>query len=238
MRLPADYEQSPFVQWRDFIYNFPWKQGEHLSAIGPTGAGKTTLTNNVLHLREFVLFLQTKKKDPTVEWLKRNRGFVVKSDIGELVPEVTPKVILRPQFPNLPARKLADYHAEFFQDALSMVFRVGGWTVVADEVRYLTQNLKLAEDMEILWLQGRSLGVTVVASTQRPAFVPLSLYDAPTHLFFWRDNDEVNLRRIGGLGGINAAAVRYEVATLPHHEILYVNTRQGLRLRTKVEVTA
>jgi hypothetical protein len=58
------------------------------------------------------------------------------------------------------------------------------------------------------------------------------LYDQATHLFFWRDNDDANLKRIGGIGSLDARLVRDTVAALPHHETLYVNTRTGRLVQT------
>ena len=34
------------VPWNSFLKTFDWKQGEHVAAIAPTGAGKTTLFKN------------------------------------------------------------------------------------------------------------------------------------------------------------------------------------------------
>jgi len=65
--------------------------------------------------------------------------------------------------------------------------------------------------------------------------VPLFMYDQATHLFLFSDNDETNLRRVGGLGGLSARVVRETVAALPHHDVLYVNTRRRLLVHTRVE---
>jgi hypothetical protein len=62
------------------------------------------------------------------------------------------------------------------------------------------------------------------------------LYDQATHLFFWRDNDEANLKRIGGIGFLDAKLIRGTVAELPEHEALYINTRTGSLIRTQVDL--
>jgi len=89
----------------------------------------------------------------------------------------------------------------------------------------------------LLWTQGRSNKITVVAGCQRPAFVPTEIYDQATHIFLWGDNDENNLKRIGGIGALNAKEVKLAVAELPKYHILYLNTRTNEMLRTKVELT-
>ena len=62
------------------------------------------------------------------------------------------------------------------------------------------------------------------------------MYDQATHIFFWRDNDELNLKRIGGIGWLNSKEIRTTVASLPEHVCLYVNTRTGTMITTKVEL--
>lgn len=215
------------MQW------FTWKQGEHITLVGPTGSGKSMLIEQLLERRKFVVVLATKKRDATIERL-RKEGFKFTSNWDQVNAEMTPHIVYRPPFPNVSATELRNIHSNLFADILTSIFRQGGWTVVADEVRYLTEFLRLKNEMELLWLQGRSLGISVVAATQRPANIPLTAYDQATHLFFWRDNDETNLKRIGGLGGLSAKDIRHEVAILGRHEVLYLNTRTGEGIRTKV----
>lgn len=227
---------SEFKPWPEFVADMQWRQGEHLTAVGPTGSGKTTLTNNLLEKRRFVIFAATKKRDPTVDWLKKNQGFRVVNRIEQLHPQVHNRFIYKPSFPDVGARGLRDQHAEFFRELLNHVFVNGNWTLDLDEVRYLTEFLGLTQEYELLLLQGRSLGVTVLSKTQRPKRIPLTAFDQATHLFFWKDNDEENLKRIASLGAAHdARAIRAEVARLPHHEVLYLNTATGEKVRTKVD---
>ena len=62
------------------------------------------------------------------------------------------------------------------------------------------------------------------------------MYDQATWLFFFRENDERNLRRIGGIGGLETKAIATTVANLEMHEFLAVNTRTGDMWRSKVEL--
>lgn len=234
--MPYEF-QSEYVEWERFFNWLKWKQGEHLTAIGPTGTGKTTLLVALLKKRDYVLFLATKKKDRTVDMLAR-QGYKIVSDYREIQPEVDHKVILKPPFPNVDAQELKRLHQKVFRDALNWVFRTGAWCVVGDEIRYITEYLRLEAEMELLWLQGRSLHITIAAATQRPRAIPLTAYDQATHLFFWRDSDRQNQQRIAEISGvdIDPKELMREVANLPRHELLYVNTRTGEGVRTKVEV--
>jgi energy-coupling factor transporter ATP-binding protein EcfA2 len=215
------------VPWDEFFRYFrgAWRQGEHVSYIGPTGSGKTTLALSVLPIRQYVLALATKPKDATMDRLH-------KAERWPITPQwpmtgrhrSANRVILWPPF-----KRPEDVHnqQQVMHAAIVDAFTAGGWTIFADELFYLCRYLGLQRTLEMVWTQGRSVGITLVGGTQRPAHVPLLAYDQATHLFFWRDNDETNLRRIAGLGGLNSQAIRRTVAALPKHHALYLNTRTG-----------
>ena len=238
-----DFHGVPVVTWADFLADFRWRQGEHVSLIGPTGAGKTTLALALLPMRDYVTVLGTKPKDSTLDklvtrdhydkltaWPKRGpRTYGVRMSDG--TERTRASVVLWPPF-----RAAGDKQrqADVFDHALGEMFAAGSWCIFADEVFYLCKELGLEQHLTTIWTQGRSLGLSLVAGTQRPAFVPLYLYDQATHLFLWNDNDETNLRRVGGLGGLSAAKVRAIVAALPHHAVLYVNTRTRRLAVTRV----
>jgi hypothetical protein len=67
---------------------------------------------------------------------------------------------------------------------------------------------------------------------QRPSRIPLEMFDQTTHLFFWRDNDERNLKTMGGIGWLSAGPIRSFVANLDPYQVLYINTRNGQMWRT------
>lgn len=229
----ADIEQVP---WDSFLADFKWRQGEHLSAVGVTGSGKSTLINHLLPARRHVIFLATKSRDPTVDWLRKNQNYKLVNDPRNIHPEITPRVILRPKFPHVEAEELFKLHAETFRPALNMAFRDGGWTIVIDEAAYFAEDLRLTAPMKLLWQQGRSLKTTVVAGTQRPAFVPLAMYSQARHVFFWRASDDRDIKRVSELGTADKKLIREAIPQLPEFHVLYVNTKTGQIVHTKVEI--
>jgi DNA helicase HerA-like ATPase len=114
------------------------------------------------------------------------------------------------------------------------MFREGQWCIYIDELYYLCHFLGLSADLELLWTQGRSHGVSLVGSTQRPAWVPLFMYSAATHVFFFRHSDETDAKRIANLSAGDPATIRSEVRNLRRHEFLYADTRNGTLLVSKV----
>lgn len=231
------------LPWSEFDRQWVWQPGEHVTLIGPTGRGKTTLETAILPRRKYVVFFSTKRVDSTQERLQR-QGYKVVSDPAQLNAEVTPHAIIRPSWRDgLSAKAIKKQHAEIFQDALMRCFDQGGWTVVLDEARYLSRDLNLEGDMQLLWLQGRSLGISVVAGTQRPRWIPLEAYDQATHLFFFKDTDRANVDRQAELAGLNRQAIQEIVPRLRMvnpgtraSEILYANKDTDELVTTHVEV--
>lgn len=217
-----------FLPWEEFDRRLKWRQGEHLTMVGPTGGGKTTLATHLLPRRDYIIVFATKKRDPLINRLKGN-GYETITDADAIHKDVSRKFILAPPVSGV---KSLGKQRSVFESALNTVFRQTGWTLFLDETRYICDYLGLAADCELLWQQGRSLGVTMVAGTQRPVKIPLFAYDQATHLFFWRDNDDHNLKRLGGLGGISRRTIIDAVSVLELHEVLYLNTRNGTLLRT------
>lgn len=71
--MSTDPERLP---WDEFLAGrFVWNQGEHVTLIGPTGSGKTTLALALLPMRRYVLAFGTKPKDRTLDTLVRQAGW-------------------------------------------------------------------------------------------------------------------------------------------------------------------
>lgn len=215
---------APVVSWERFRHQiFEWTQGEHIAFIGPTGQGKTTTALQILDERQFVTVFATKPRDETMEYLFEN-GFVRFKEWKNSDPEQIPHRVLWP-----PAERLysAQSQRAVFRTALDQIYPQGGWCVYFDELWYFVNHLRMGHEVKTYLLQARSLDISVVCATQRPSQVPLEVYDMSTHLFFWRDNDDRNLKRLSELNSVNGQMVRAIVSRLPLHQFLYINTRVG-----------
>lgn len=230
-------EQIERLSWPEFVASFRWEQGEHVSLIGPTGQGKTIAALALLGLRQYVTIVSTKAADPVMEALLerdrgRRRGYRrIGSWPPPAHPSIMPRVVLWP-----PYRGKGDVpeQAAKVEAALDAMFREGRWCIYVDELYYLCHFLGLAADLELIWTQGRSHGVSLVGSTQRPAWVPLFMYSAATHVFFFRHNDEADAKRIANMNAGDPRTIRDAVRSLGQHEFLYVDTRTGRMCRSKV----
>jgi hypothetical protein len=222
----------PQLEWDDFLKKFRWKQGEHMTAIGPTQSGKTTLIKALLPLRKFVCVGVTKKRDPLIKQFE-DEGYKRMKSWKEVPHEMEPRVLLHPPFARTEPKERHQH--EEFAYALDRCFDQGHWTFYADELPYLVDELKLERKLKRHWNQGQGMKTSLVSSAQRPAFLPLLAYSAATHVFFFKTTDEADLKRIGGLGGINNKLIRDTVAVLDFRHVLYLHTRSGKMYITKVD---
>lgn len=233
---------APRIPWNRFAGTgkmFDPSPGEHVGIIGPTGQGKTVLQNHILPLFPFVAVFATKRVDVSMNDLVERGGYVRLAAWHRLNPIDAPRRVIWPQANSL--KDTIPRQREIFEDAINSIFMEGGrpannpvgWAIAIDELWYFTNMLKLDTEIKMILLQGRSAGISLIAATQRPAWVPLEVYDQSTHLFFFRDNDSRNLDRIAGIGVADRGAVKDLIANLDKHQVLYVNTRTGQMARTR-----
>lgn len=225
----------PKVEWDDFVTQFTlgdlaWLQGEHVSLIGPTGAGKTTLAYFILPMRQYSVVMATKPKSPSLSRFGRDHGYKVLKEWENLSPTRVPKRII---WPNM--RSLTDLpnQVRVIGDTFSNIFMEGGWSLYIDELRYVTTELGFKRWVNLYLLQGRELGISLVVSSQRPAWIPLEVFDQATHLFFWNDRDDRNLSRIAGISSMDTYLIRDTIVNLERHQFLYINTRTGSMVISK-----
>lgn len=227
------------LSWEEFLGRFQWNQGEHVGMIGPTGSGKTTLALHLLPMRNYVTILATKPRDPTLDKFgkalnfRRTEEWRPRHWLGfkrQLDPRKYPRRMI---WPNAKKLDSIGVQRDAFQDALGHMYVDGGWCVYCDELWVMMKHLGLEKEIKTYLQQSRSLNISLVVATQRPAFIPLEVYDQSTHLFFWRDNDERNLKRISGIGWRSARLIQQAVSELALHDVLYIHTRDGTMIQTR-----
>lgn len=261
--LPTLPPYVPVVDWDAFLAGHPevytaaggakwpgftWNQDEHVTLIGPTGVGKSTLVRELLPYRKFVWIAGAKPVDETLDKYVREDGFTIKDMLAALpkarrrrnfqTRQVTVepiKLLVRPKFVDSETGlSYEDHQASIFRPLLRQSFAEGGWCHVADDLDYMVNDLGLERYYRRLYALGRAGKSIVVSNLQRPRNVPLLAYSSATHLFIYCTNDDDDLKRLEGLGGLPTKLIRSIVASLPHHVVLYVNTRDRSMAVTKV----
>ena len=245
--LPPD-EMAPVIEWDDFMTyvlgsskpELRWSQSHHMALIGPTESGKSTALHGMLPLRDYVTMFGTKIRDRTLDSYVDSGYFTriydwppkVRRGLGtrRATAAEMPRRLLWPDVTSLEA---VPSMAPVFERAVSDIYGQGGWCVVWDEFWLQCEILKMRQTAKILLQQARSNDISMVMGMQRPAWIPPEVFDQTRHLLFWRDNDELNLKRIGGVGWLNSGPIRAFVANLEPYQILYVNNRTGYMYRTR-----
>ena len=239
---PPD-ESAPVLEWDDFLtYALDWRQDQHLAAVGPTGQGKSTTIHGLVDAnRSYVAYLATKPRDATLDAYIAKGGYVRTGEwpmtrgrgpFRRPVPAAdAPRRLVWPDATRLNSEL---EQIRVFKAALADIYSSGGWCTVWDDFWYLSVLLGLERDAKKFLYNARSNDIPFVLGAQRPAGNRLvEIFDQADHILFFRDNDEANLRRIGGVGWLSSDLIRGHVANLEQYQFLYCNTRSGWMYRSR-----
>lgn len=152
---------------------FAWLPGEHVTAIGDTGTGKTYLLAELVRFRKYVIVFKT-KADPDDD--KKWRGFHRTQRAKTMDNVRFEHILLDPEY---------RYQTREGVEMLERVYLQGGWTVVIDEL-WIAERIGLKHQIERLLTQGRSKGISVVLGQQRPVTTSRFAISQTTHLFTFR----------------------------------------------------
>lgn len=206
--------------------------GQHMFIAAPTGSGKSEMA---LALTDYdrenmhVVNMVTKPTDDTFSGPRTahwDRIDTWDPKRGKPSPYMD-RVLLWPK-PLETMEQTRALQRRVFHDALNSIFRTGRRRVVIDELHYMSDPsfLGLSSDIASLHHFGRSLGITMVTLTQRPAWVPKIIYSSVDHAYIGRTTDRDDLKRLSDFGGINSRELANAVAALPSkHDFVYVNPR-------------
>jgi hypothetical protein len=178
-------------------------QPEHVEVLGPTGSGKsywekTVLKERVRLRRSAVVILLTKPADKTLaamdwpviskwppsQWNDRNR-----------------QVIFHARSHGL-GKGARQRQADQVEQLLDGLWHEDANVVLAvDEIAYVEQELGLRTHMTTFFREGRTLGITIMASTQRPAGVSRAVHSETAWVVAFAPKDEDDAERMAQILG-------------------------------------
>jgi energy-coupling factor transporter ATP-binding protein EcfA2 len=230
----AEYDRQEFL---DDVWTY--KPGEHLSLIGPTEAGKTTLGYELLGatatpaLQGVVLVM--KPQDETAAKFTKSNGFQKitrwppPADLGpwrKRKPSgytLWPKTDFHPEL-GIYRTRMAQYKE--FNRCFAEVYRRGNRILFADELAALCDELGMREQVINMYSRGRSQRAGIWGATQRPVEIPRLAYSSAHHLFLAHDPDEQDRKRFGEIGGgIDPKIVDAVTMSLPQYWWLYLRRK-------------
>jgi hypothetical protein len=178
-------------------------QPEHMEILGPTGSGKSYFEKVVLVDRvklrgSACVILLTKPADKTLaamdwpvvtkwppsEWNSKNRQVIFHAKSNGL------------------SRAARERQAEQVEQLLDGLWHPDANVVLAvDEIAYVEQELGLRTHMTTFFREGRTLGITVVASTQRPAGVSRAVHSETAWVVCFAPKDQDDAERMAQILG-------------------------------------
>lgn len=214
------------LPWEQFASRWGkiFRQGQHVTLIGPTGVGKTTLSIRLVEPRSYVVAFGTKPQDDTLAKLLKQDWLRIEKWPP---PSGKKRVILWPKIKDPDA--IESTQRNIFNAALNGIYQQKSWCVWMDELYWMTVNLRLRRKIQTYYTHARSLHISIVGTTQRPAWVPLEAYSQAGHLIIWRTGYEADLKKIGSMNGVDAKVITGILQQLDYREFLHVDLiRQSL----------
>jgi len=227
-----------FVPWREGLrpsFLESWKHGEeqseHVTIVGRTGQGKTSLALDMIAgrlqtiSRSRCLILANKKQDATLQTLI-DRGVAAHirrwKDLS-YEHRVKRLVVLWP--PLGKASTSAAKNRPEFVEALDGIMAEGDWTVFVDDAWYWVEHLRLGHLLDEFWNGARSADISLVFGSTRPVWITRSATSQHSwSVAFPMGDRQDRLRMAEVMGDRDIAPV---IEGLGPHEFLLKRTTSG-----------
>lgn len=207
----------------------PWKPGQHVALVGKTREGKTTFVIGILATRKYVMILDPKGEDDTLEAAagytrvtglppKKRLPKKIEKDLEEGRPV---KLIVggasRTVEQDLRLRQL-------MEDGLEFARQTGGWSTYVDEYQILADQrmYRLGPNVERMLISAARDKTSVLTSFQAPAWVPKASTRQATLIVMWRTKDEDMLKTIARAAGRDWRTIAQISDELPKYHVLVI----------------
>jgi hypothetical protein len=228
----------------------PWKPGQHVAYIGPTGEGKTTHAVGVLGTRKYVLALDPKGEDETLSasgyvrvgsiWQDTMRWRLAHREDARTWNQIwdtierggDARVIV-----GGPADDDDQFAAlrELMYDAVQFCRYAGGWTQYCDEFEIASsqQMFNLAKHINLGLISARRKGVSIVNSYQAQAWVSSHAIRQARMAVMWPTGAKQMIVNVAEGMGREWRDVAEAVQMLPPFHTLTIPRNRGPMVITK-----
>jgi hypothetical protein len=219
----------------------PWKPGGHWALIGPTGEGKSTFAVGLLEGRKWVLSLDPKGEDETLEssGYERVTSMPPPRDRFAWLPWRDPSPgtdewIWDQVDKGLPVGLIAGFEAmtdeedlalhQLMKDTVTWCRRTRGWTLYVDEFELLSSQrmFRLGPDIERMLITARRAGTSVVTSFQAAAWVSKHATRQASFTSLWPTRDRDMIESVAKAMGRDWKMVGQAVDELPPYHTLTI----------------
>jgi hypothetical protein len=215
----------------------PWKPGGHWALIGPTGEGKSTFAVGLLEGRKWVLALDPKGEDETLESSGHQRVMSMPPPRGRRLgrPEPgTDRWVWDRVEKGLPVGLIAGFEAltdeedaalhQLMRDAITWCRRTRGWTLYVDEFELLSSQrmFGLGADIERMLITARRAGTSVVTSFQAAAWVSKHATRQASFVSLWPTRERDMIKAVAESMGRDWRTVAAAVDELPPYHVLVI----------------
>jgi hypothetical protein len=213
--------------------------GAHVSVLGVTGGGKTTLLGQLVRVQsddQLTVIFDTKPRNKELGKQLAGLGFRTVHEFPPALPKIRlaheRRWIVRPPHVGNPGMDGAVLYATA-EHTIGWLYnhghKYGGCRLVVDEVQDFTRGKALgyrsgnaASFLDMCWTHGRSQELGLWAGTQRPRDVPLNMFSQATDIFLGQNPDAQDVKRYGEFGGVSPILIRDTIASMKRYEFMMV----------------
>lgn len=205
----------PTLARRDFLYEFgrDYVKGQHVTYLGPTGRGKSTLCfqclGEVISPDHPVISLHGKIKgrDPVIGKAAKRYHLRVVPELPSTQRQLFDRkrkwngyIIIPLEKPGTPAEEEARLQ-DAFRHAISTNYQTTKRNTIThiNESHQIQSDLSLKKDVEAPLMRGGPDNA-VWNEAQRGAYLSYHTYNAPEHIFIFYDPDAQNRKRYSDMG--------------------------------------
>lgn len=227
-RVPWDELEPDFMA----AWGFPNGEfmPEHLEIDGPTGSGKSHFVKHIVQRRaelrgSHVVIIATKPADRTLSSLGWLTTRTWPPRTGWRDKRKTAQVIFWP--PGGLSKEAKQRQRDAIEDLLVKLWKKdSNIVVVFDEISYIQNELGLRTMIETYLREGRTLGITVVASTQRGQGVTRYMHSESTWTVAFAPKDDDDAERMAQILGNKLYFMRVlRDLNADKHEFVIVHNR-------------